>query len=65
MKKPKNPGTVTVQNLYPEVDGGRYPVKTEVDRPFIVEADVASPGAVKVSVHYRKQGDKSWKKFRD
>jgi starch synthase (maltosyl-transferring) len=62
MKQPKNSDAVVVRNLYPEVDGGKYPVKTEEDRLFTVETDVVSTNPVKVFILYRKQGDKSWKK---
>jgi len=64
MKQTKSLGTVAIRNLNPEVDGGKYPVKTEVNREFSVEAELASSEPVKVILKHRKKGDRVWKNTR-
>lgn len=40
-KKSSGPkGKIVIRNLYPEIAGGRYPVKRETDRPLEVTVDV-------------------------
>ena len=66
MKKEKN--FCIVRNVYPELDGGRYPVKTEIDRIFIVSADIVFSENKMLSVSevylkYRnKRLSKKWNK---
>ncbi|OGS17946.1 MAG: hypothetical protein A3J83_00510 [Elusimicrobia bacterium RIFOXYA2_FULL_40_6] len=58
----ENNQTNLIRAVYPEIEGGKYPVKTEIDRPFIVTAFVHSELPKKVSLTYRKKGAKTWKK---
>src|ERR1035437_9450891 len=51
---------VEIKNLYPQIDGGKYPAKTEVDRDFVVEVD--APGAASVILKSRAIKSKTWKK---
>ncbi|HID93451.1 MAG TPA: DUF3416 domain-containing protein [bacterium (Candidatus Stahlbacteria)] len=54
---------IIIRNVYPELDGGRYPVKSEIDRVFDVYADVLSEEPVKVWLKYRpKEEGSEWKK---
>ena len=48
------------RNLYPEIDGGKYPAKTEIDRDFVVEVD--APDAAGVFLKTRPASSKTWKK---
>jgi len=43
---------VTIRNVYPELVGGRYPIKREVDRPLIVTADIYGPPGMGVNLLY-------------
>ncbi|HTB21618.1 MAG TPA: maltotransferase domain-containing protein [bacterium] len=49
-----------LRNLYPEIDGGKYPAKTETDRDFIVEVD--APGAAGVFLKTRAASATQWQK---
>lgn len=48
------------RSLSPEIDGGKYAAKTEVDREFIVEVD--APGASAVFLKTRPAAGKNWHK---
>src|SRR3989339_1068110 len=52
----------TIRAVYPEIEGGKFPVKTEIDRPFMVKAVINAKFLKKVTVNYRKKGTKTWKK---
>lgn len=47
---------IIITNVEPEIDGGRYPVKREIDRAFEVYADIIGSGSVKAWLKYRKKG---------
>lgn len=52
---------IVVKSVFPEIDGGLYPVKTEVDREFKVTAYISSGKTlIKPYVKYRKKGLKTW-----
>jgi starch synthase (maltosyl-transferring) len=53
---------VVVENVYPEVDGGRFPIKRVIGEPVIVSADVHADGHDKIAAAllYRRAGDASW-----
>jgi starch synthase (maltosyl-transferring) len=55
-------GTAIIEDVYPELDGGRYPVKREVGDVLEVRADVFKEGHDKLaaSVVYRKAGEGEW-----
>jgi starch synthase (maltosyl-transferring) len=53
---------IVIKNVYPEIEGGKYPVKTEIDRHMEITADVFSKEPVEVWVKYRKISNKTWKK---
>ncbi|MDP8235197.1 MAG: DUF3416 domain-containing protein [Candidatus Erginobacter occultus] len=44
---------IVIRNLYPEIAGGRYPVKRETDRPLAVTADIPGAPAGRVRLLYR------------
>ena len=46
---------IRIKNVYPEIAGGRYPVRTEVDRPFRVSVDVHSRKIIRVFASYRNK----------
>jgi starch synthase (maltosyl-transferring) len=52
-----------IKNLYPEIDGGRYSVKTEIDRDFFVEADISAAGRVEVRLLHRAKGSRTWNRL--
>ena len=49
-----------LKNLNPQIDDGKYPVKFEVDRDFVVEVD--APGAKEVFLKLRSIGTQAWTK---
>ncbi len=53
---------VVVENVYPEVDDGRFPIKRVVGEPVIVSADVHADGhdRIAAALLYRRAGDDSW-----
>jgi starch synthase (maltosyl-transferring) len=57
---------ITIKNVYPEIDGAKYPVKTETDVPFEVSADVCCEKPASVWLKYRKKQDipASWIKVK-
>ena len=54
--------TVVVENVYPELDCGRHPVKREVGDDFEVYADIFGEGHDHLSsvLKYRKRGSPEW-----
>ena len=56
---------IIIRNVYPEIDGGRYPVKREIDTPLEVTVDVFSKIPVTVWLKYKKKWEKvPWNKIR-
>jgi len=53
---------VMIENLSPQVDGGRFAAKRIIDEPVTVEADIFTDGHDKVmaAVRFRKAGDAEW-----
>jgi len=53
---------VIIENVTPEVDGGRYPVKRIVGDEVTVEADVLTDGhdAIACALLYRKEDTETW-----
>src|SRR5687768_12452313 len=53
---------VVVENVYPEVDGGRFPIKRVVGETVIVSADVHADGhdRIAAALLYRREGEESW-----
>lgn len=56
--------TVIIENIYPEIDGGKFAVKREVGDKFYVFADVYKGGheAIVVNLKFRYAKEISWKK---
>ena len=56
------PSRVVIENVSPEVDGGRYAVKRVVGEPVLVEADVFTDGydAVSGVLLHRRVGERDW-----
>ncbi len=54
---------VIIENVKPEVDCGRFPIKRVVGEKVVVMADVFADGhdAVSARLLYRKQGDSEWR----
>jgi starch synthase (maltosyl-transferring) len=54
--------TVVIENLYPELDCGRYPVKREVGDDLYVSADIFKDGhdELAAALLYRKKGKRKW-----
>lgn len=53
---------VVIENVYPEVDDGRFPIKRVVGEDVIVSADVHADGHDKIAavLQYRRAGEPSW-----
>ena len=53
---------VVVENVYPEVDDGRFPIKRVVGEQVIVSADVHADGHDKIAAAllYRRAGTETW-----
>jgi starch synthase (maltosyl-transferring) len=51
-----------IKMVYPELDGGAYPVKTEIDVPFVVKAFVETKQIINVFLKYKLYNEKVWKK---
>ena len=57
---------VVVEGTYPEVDGGRFPIKRTIGESVIVNADVHTDGHDKVAAAllYRRHGEEQWSEVR-
>jgi starch synthase (maltosyl-transferring) len=55
-------GTVIIENVYPELDCGRYPVKRRVGDRLEVWADLFRDGhdLISAALKYRKKGSRRW-----
>ena len=53
---------VAIEGIDPEIDGGRFPAKTIVGRPFVIEADVFGEGhdLVDGAILWRVKGIDNW-----
>ncbi|MDQ3420297.1 MAG: alpha-1,4-glucan--maltose-1-phosphate maltosyltransferase, partial [Acidobacteriota bacterium] len=53
---------VVVENRYPEVDAGRFPIKRTIDEEVIVSADVHADGhdMIAAALLYRRKGETTW-----
>ncbi|MCF3936577.1 alpha-1,4-glucan--maltose-1-phosphate maltosyltransferase [Acuticoccus sp. M5D2P5] len=53
---------VAIEAVAPEIDGGRFPAKTVVDQPFVVEVDVFGDGHdhVACAILWRARGVDNW-----
>ena len=53
---------VAIEGIDPEIDGGRFPAKAVVGRPFDVEADVFGEGhdLVDAAILWRRVGEEAW-----
>ncbi|MDD5555656.1 MAG: DUF3416 domain-containing protein [bacterium] len=56
-------GDIVIRGVHPEIEGGRFPVKREVDGTFTVRADVSGSVPVDVRLLYRPRHARSaaWK----
>ena len=56
---------VVVENLHPEVDAGRFPIKRTVDEQVVVHADVHADGhdMVAAALLFRRHGDSEWREL--
>jgi starch synthase (maltosyl-transferring) len=58
--------TIVIENVYPELDCGRYPVKREVGDQLEVQADIFKEGhdAIAAAIRYRPEGETEWRESR-
>jgi starch synthase (maltosyl-transferring) len=51
-----------VENIYPEVDAGRFPIKRTLDEQVIVSADVHADGhdLIAAALLFRRKGEAAW-----
>jgi starch synthase (maltosyl-transferring) len=54
---------VVIENLQPEIDGGRYPIKRTVGERVVVEADINADGhdVLSAVVLYRPERESAWR----
>lgn len=54
---------VIIENLNPEIDGGRFPIKRVIGEKVVVTADIFADGhdAISANLLYRSPKDKEWK----
>lgn len=54
---------IIIENIQPEIDGGKFPVKCVAGEAFKVEADIFKDGhdVLRASLLYRKASDAAWK----
>ncbi len=57
------PQRVVIENVSPEIDGGRFPVKRTVGEKVIVTADIHTDGhdLITAVLLYRNSGDAAWR----
>jgi starch synthase (maltosyl-transferring) len=57
---------VAIENVQPEIDCGRFPIKRSVGETVVVEADVFADGhdLVACALQYRRQGETAWTETR-
>jgi len=55
-------GRIVIENVRPQVDAGRYPIKRTVGEKVVVEADVFADGhdVIRCLVLHRKEGSNIW-----
>jgi starch synthase (maltosyl-transferring) len=53
---------VVIENVKPEIDGGRFPIKRVIGEKVLVRADIFADGHDSVSARllFRKQGAGAW-----
>ncbi|MDD5090354.1 MAG: DUF3416 domain-containing protein [Candidatus Wallbacteria bacterium] len=51
-----------ITNVFPEIDGGRYKIKRELDSVLSITAEIFGSKNFVAWLKFRKEGDKSWKK---
>src|ERR1051326_3750333 len=53
---------VVIENVLPQIDGGRFPIKRVQGEAVIVEADVFSDGhdSLSCQLSYRRESDSAW-----
>jgi starch synthase (maltosyl-transferring) len=53
---------VVIENIRPEIDAGRFPMKRVVGETVVVTADIYADGheVVATKILYRKRGDREW-----
>ncbi|MEM9887592.1 MAG: alpha-1,4-glucan--maltose-1-phosphate maltosyltransferase [Bacteroidota bacterium] len=53
---------VIIQNVYPEIEGGKYFIKRVAGERIVVTADIFGDGHdhIRTALNYRKQGRKKW-----
>ena len=53
---------VIIENVYPEIDCGQYPIKRIVGEKVVVEADIFADGhdSVSAALLYKKKGERKW-----
>ncbi|MDB6117841.1 MAG: alpha,4-glucan:maltose-phosphate maltosyltransferase [Verrucomicrobiaceae bacterium] len=54
--------TVVIDDIYPSLEGGRYPIKRVVDEPLTVTADIFKDGhdVITAMLKWRKAGTRRW-----
>ena len=57
-----HPPRVVIENVYPEIDGGRFPIKRVVGERVVVTADIFADGhdAVSAALLFTRVGDTLW-----
>ncbi len=66
MKRTAGQIRAVVRNVYPSIEGGRFPIKRVVGETVQVWADVFADGhdVICAALQYRHEGEKAWKEVR-
>ena len=58
-----SPHRVVIENVSPEIDGGRFPIKRTVGQQVTVTADIHTDGydLITAVLRYRNNGDAAWR----
>ncbi|HET9179860.1 MAG TPA: alpha-1,4-glucan--maltose-1-phosphate maltosyltransferase [Terriglobia bacterium] len=56
------PPRVVIENVYPEIDDGRFPIKRVVGESVVVAADIFTDGhdVISAALHFRRRGETTW-----
>ncbi len=59
----RKPRRVVIENVFPEIDGGQFPVKRTIGETVTVTADIHTDGhdLITAVLRYRDGDDPSWR----
>lgn len=62
MKEPEGRARVIIEEVQPQIEGGRFPIKRVIGEKVVVKADILADGHDTLSavLLYRKEGNPQW-----